>query len=275
MNSAPIGVFDSGLGGLTVAAEILERLPGESILYFADTAHVPYGERPLDEIQGFALDITGFLQSQGAKMVVMACNMSSAVALDAAVLAYPDIPVIGVIEPGARAASRCAGDRPIGALATTGTVASHAYSNVIGRIAPSIAVYEQACPDFVPIVESGRCESPEAYAAAGEYVGALLEHAVGAIILGCTHYPFLSKAISAAAGPGVSLIDPAEETVNEIRNILVERDIQATAGSRPAHRFISSGDPAAFAELGSRLMGRRIERAERAVWGVDLGRVYA
>ncbi|MDO8683211.1 MAG: glutamate racemase [Armatimonadota bacterium] len=275
MNPSPIGVFDSGLGGLTVAAQILKKLPNEPIIYLADTAHVPYGERPLEEIQGFALDITRFLRSLGCKMVVMACNMSSAVALHPAKEAFTDIPVLGVIEPGVRAAVRLAGDRPIGVMATTGTVSSHAYSKAIHAASPDIDVYEQACPAFVPLVESGKQDSPQAYSAAREYAQILLDGNVGTIILGCTHYPFLFPAIAEAAGPAVTLVDPAEETVIEIEKTLVENDIQCPEGRASDHRFFCTGDPAGFAELGSRFLRSRIDRVEQAVWGVDIGKVLA
>jgi glutamate racemase len=275
VNAAPIGVFDSGLGGLTVAAQILRKLPGESIIYLADTAHVPYGDRPKDEIRGYALDITGFLRRLGAKMVVMACNMSSAVALDHAREAFPDLPVLGVIEPGARSAVRLAGDKPVGVLATTGTVNSHAYSRSIQSARPDLAVYEQACPGFVPLVEAGQAESDEAYAVARQYVQPLLEHGIGAIVLGCTHYPFVASAIAAAAGDSVRLVDPAEETVVEIENILTKQEIHAPSPAAPTHRFFCTGDPEGFGELGGRFLGAQIGRVERAVWGVDLGKVLA
>lgn len=275
MNQAPIGVFDSGVGGLTVAAQILKKLPSESVLYLADTIHVPYGERPLDEIRSFAVDITGFLRSLGAKMVVMACNMSSAVGLEASIEAFPDTPVLGVIRPGARAAARTADGRPIGVLATTGTVSSHAYSSAIAAISPGTAVFEQACSRFVPLVENGEADSPEAYDAAREYVEPLLREGVGTIILGCTHYPFLTSAISAAAGSSVRIVDPAEETVREVANTLNERNIQAPSAIAPEYRFFCTGDRDSFAQVGGRFLGRDIERVEQPVWGVDLGKVLA
>ncbi|MDO8585741.1 MAG: glutamate racemase [Armatimonadota bacterium] len=275
MNPAPIGVFDSGLGGLTVVAQILNKLPDESVVYLADTAHVPYGERPLDEIRGFALDITAFLHGLGAKMVVMACNMSSATALGPAREAFPDTPVLGVIQPGSRAAIRVAAGRPVGVLATTGTVSSRAYSTAIRAAAPEIEVYEQACPEFVPLVESGESESARAYAAARRCVEPLVKAGVRTIILGCTHYPFLSSAIAAAAGPSVRLIDPAEETALQIDNTLTELGARAPLATAPRHRFFCTGDPDGFAEIGGKFIRSRIERVERAVWGVDLGKVLA
>ncbi len=271
---SPVGIFDSGLGGLSVAAQVLRQLPNERIVYFADNAHVPYGERPLDEILGFALGITGFLLEKGAKAIVMACNMSSAVALDAARERYPDTPILGVIEPGARAAvthdSRPGTHDCIGVLATTGTVRSEAYVRAIQRLDPSARVIQQACPRFVPLVESGLADSEEAEAAACTYVEPLRHAGCGTIILGCTHYPFLRLAIQAAAGDGITIVDPAEETVQALSNILLERGIASDA-LESSHEFYASGGTSGFADLGSRFLGRPIGNVETATWGVDLG----
>lgn len=266
-------MFDSGLGGLTVAAELLRALPNESILYFADNAHVPYGERPLADIREFAVGITGFLIEQGAKAVVMACNMSSAVALEAARECYPEIPILGMIDNGAKSAVELADGRPIGVLATTGTVNSGAYPREIIRLSPSAQVVQQACPRFVPLVESGQADSEEAEAAACTYVAPLLAEGCRTLILGCTHYPFLRKAIRAAAGAGASIVDPAEETVRALRNILSEKRL-ASDGLDSPHVFYASGETCGFATLGSEFLGRRIDAVQRVTWGVDLGRTH-
>lgn len=255
--SFPIGVFDSGLGGLSVAAQIMRVCPRERIVYFADTAHVPYGERPLDEIRGFARNIVAFLVAKGAKAVVMACNMSSAVALDEARNTWPDIPIIGVIEPGARAAVKIAQNAPIGVLATTGTVKSGAYVREISRCGFSAQVVQQACPKFVPLVESGMAESEEAEAAACEYVTPLLQASCRTIVLGCTHYPFLRRAIECAAGPDVTIVDPAEETALALANTL---DVRGCAAVKACdqHEFYASGETSGIADLGSAFLGRPI-----------------
>jgi len=269
--SLPIGIFDSGLGGLSVAARVIAALPNERVAYFADNAHVPYGERPLDEIREFAVEITRFLIGQGAKAVVMACNMSSAVAIEAARLINPDVPVIGVIEPGARAAVEVAGDSPIGVLATTGTVRSEAYARTIERLAPGSVIVQQACPKFVPLVESGEAESEDAEAAARTYASPLVEAGCKTVILGCTHYPFVRRAIECAVGPSVAIVDPAEETARALEAVLAERGtLSKTAG--PNHQFHASGETAGFAALGGRFLGTPIEDVRQAVWGVDLGR---
>ncbi|MBI2844323.1 MAG: glutamate racemase [Armatimonadetes bacterium] len=266
--TGPIGVFDSGLGGLTVAGEILRRLPNESIIYFADTAHVPYGERPLEEIKGFAVGITRFLIDRGVKSLVMACNMSSAVALESAREAFPDLPILGVIEPGSQAAvSACGG--VIGILATTGTVESGAYTRTIRRLAPEAEVYEQACPAFVPLVEAGLTDTEEAEEAAREYLEPLLLARARTIVLGCTHYPFLRGVISRVA-PQACIVDPAEETVNELQKVLLERGLRAGPGERKEHVFFASGDTEGFARLGSRFLRQEISSVERAEWGMDL-----
>ena len=280
---SPIGIFDSGLGGLSVAARVMRILPRERIIYFADTAHVPYGERPLAEINGFALDITRFLIEEGAKAIVMACNMSSAIALDEACTRWPDIGILGVIEPGARAAVEVANGRPIGVLATTGTVKSEAYVRAIEREGgrgsrrarpdrrsrdpgpgseipdqQGVAVVQQPCPRFVPLVESGLADSEEAEAAAVDYLAPLRRAGCGTIILGCTHYPFLRRAIESAAGPEVTIVDPAEETAHALAKTLYERGLESEALDAP-HVFYASGDTCGFAELGSRFLGTPIE----------------
>lgn len=257
-----IGVFDSGLGGLSVAAKIIEIYPKEQIVYFADNAHVPYGERPLDEIRGFAVDITAYLINRGAKVVVMACNMSSAVALEAAQSRFPDVPVLGVIEPGAKAAIAVAQDAPVGILATSGTVKSGAYERSIHKLDPQRKVVQQACPRFVPLVESGRADSEDAEAAARDYVGPLVSEGCRTIILGCTHYPFLRRAIESAAGPEVTIVDPAMETTHALGKILNERGI-AAGRLEAAHVYSASGDTAGFAAIGSAFLGRPIDKVER------------
>lgn len=259
---SPIGVFDSGLGGLSVAARILRTLPDERIIYFADTAHVPYGERSFDEIQQFSLGITRFLIEKGVKAVVAACNLSSAVALTNVSKTWPDVPILGVIEPGARAAVRASNGNPIGVLATTGAIKSRAYDNAIARLDKSIKVTGQACPKFVPLVESGLAESDQAEDAALEYVRPLIEAGCATIVLGCTHYPFLTKSIRSAAGRDIAIIDPAQETAAELGNILNEHNI-ASDGLESAHEFYSSGDASGFMDLGSKFLGREIETVTR------------
>lgn len=260
-------MFDSGLGGLSVAARVMRRLPNERILYFADSAHVPYGERPLEDIREYALGIIGFLVDRGAKAVVMACNMSSAAALDAARLAYPDTPIIGVIEPGAKAAAGVCKGAPVGVLATSGTIRSEAYVRAVARFEPSVSVIGQACPKFVPLIESGQADSEDAEAAARTYVEPLLAAGCRTIVMGCTHYPFLRDQIQAAAGPSVTLIDPAEETARVLENTLLERGLASSRIIAP-HGFYASGDASGFATIGSTFLGRTIAHVQQVDWDI-------
>ncbi|MHB0912704.1 MAG: glutamate racemase [Armatimonadota bacterium] len=264
-----IGVFDSGLGGLTVAKKIIQKLPNENIVYFGDEAHIPYGERPAEEIESFALGICEFLISRGAKLIVMACNMSSAVALGPARRLFPEVPIIGTIEAGARAALRIA-NGCIGVLATTGTVKTRAYTEAIESLAPSVTVHEQACPRFVPLVESGCWETPDADAAVREYVSPLVAAGCDTLILGCTHYPYLANAIRRAAGPTVAVIDPAEETANQASNILFEAGITIPANVEPSYEFYTSAQPDRFAELGGIFLDAKIEKIGQITWGMEL-----
>lgn len=266
----PIGIFDSGLGGLTVAKRVLEKLPRESIAYVGDQIHVPYGERTPDEIRSFALGITEFLIGRDAKLAIMACNMSSATALGAASELFPETPVIGVIEAGARAAVRTAYAGAIGVLATRGTVSTGAYTRVLRMLLPEMEVFEQACPRFVPLVESGECDSPEADAAAREHVQPLLDAGCRTIILGCTHYPFLERAIRKVAGQDTAIIDPAEETAVEAANILFDSGMLNPPHAEPAHAYFTTGLPEQLSSLGSRFLGRPIAEVQRISWGLEL-----
>ena len=241
-----------------MAAHILRTLPNERIIYFADNAHVPYGERPLEQIRGFAVGITAFLVEKGCKAVVMACNMSSAVALEAARQEFRDLHVLGVIEPGAKAALDVREGKPVGVLATTGTVNSGAYVRELQRRDKHCRVYQQACPKFVPLVESGLADSEEAEAAARTYVEPLLSEGCRTLILGCTHYPFLRRAIESAAGSGVRIVDPAEETARALKSLLAKGGILSDSLDC-AHEFYASGETDSFAKLGGKFLGRDME----------------
>ena len=209
-----IGVRDSGVGGLTVARRIREVLPHSPLLYFADTAHVPYGDREPHEVRHFALSISDFLICQGAQIVVFACNTSSAYALDSARQKF-DVPIIGMIEPGARAAVAASSGGLIGVLATQATVASHVYTSSIQRLQPAARCLEIACPEFVPLVEAEQTQSQAAHDAARHYLQPLLDAGADTIILGCTHYPLLMAVLQQAA-PAVRFIDPAEAVALEV-----------------------------------------------------------
>lgn len=228
---APIGVFDSGLGGLTVVSRMLQMLPSERILFVADQAHVPYGGRELSEVQGFACGISEGLLEAGCKAIVMACNISSATALHLVQAQYPDTLVLGVIEPGGRAAAHATANGRIGVLATLGTVRSGAYTRTLHSLAPDLFVQEVPCPEFVPLVESDSLDTADAFRAAETYLTPLLEAGADTVVLGCTHYPFLLPVLQKIA-PHICFVDPAEQTVIELARE-IETRCMASAVSDP------------------------------------------
>lgn len=262
---AAIGVFDSGLGGLTVVRELLRHLPGERVVYVGDTAHVPYGGRPLDEIKSFAVGISRFLiEREHCKAVVMACNISSAVARDAVQNLFPNRPVLGVILPGAQAALRAANNGSIAVLTTEGTLRSGAYVRVLNEASPETPVTTIACPAFVPLVEAEQQESLQAQHAARDYLQkARAPHNARVVILGCTHYPFLLPTLRKAAGPDVVFVDPAGETIHVLGRLLETRGLAAEPRT-PAHVFYATGDPATFAH-GARAFLGEVAAAPRAL----------
>jgi glutamate racemase len=258
---APIGIFDSGLGGLTVARAVFERLPHEGTIYFGDTARVPYGPKSPETVRRYSLEILYWLLDQGVKAVVVACNTSTAHALDALRAASP-VPVVGVIDPGARAAVAAAGGRPVGVTGTAGTIASGAYERSIRALEPSAVVVSQACPLFVPLVEEGWFDHPAAELIAREYLAPVQAAGVGAVVLGCTHYPLLKPLIGRILGPGVALIDSAEAVAGAIARELAEAGLLAGGAEAGVHRFAVSDDPARFRAVGIRFLGDRLGSAE-------------
>lgn len=268
MNRAPIGIFDSGLGGLTVAHAIFERLPHDSTIYFGDTARVPYGPKSPDTVRRYSLEILAWLLQQGVKAIVIACNTSTAHAIEALQAASP-VPVIGVIEPGARAAVLAARGRPIGVIGTAGTIGSGAYQRAISRLAPNTEVVVAPCPLLVPLVEEGWFDHPATMLVAQQYLTPLKLQGVGTLVLGCTHYPLLKALLQRVMGPGVDLIDSAEATAGAVEAALQERGLHASAG-RPGgatHRFAVSDDPERFLSVGARFLGGRLGAAEVVTLG--------
>lgn len=261
MNRAPIGIFDSGIGGLTVARAIYERLPHESTIYFGDTARVPYGPKSPDTVRRYSLEILHWLLGQGVKAVVIACNTSTAHALEALQAESP-VPVIGVIEPGARAAVSAMRRGPIGVIGTTGTIASNAYARAIQAVKAGATVEQRACPLFVPLVEEGWFEHPAAELIAREYLEPLKRANVDVLVLGCTHYPLLKPLLQRTMGPDIRLIDSGEETAAAVQGALHTTGLNAPAGATPAHRFVVSDDEARFRQVGSRFIGERLRKAE-------------
>jgi len=240
------------------------------MVFVGDEIHIPYGERTPQQIKGLALGICDFLVRQNAKLIIMACNMSSAVALSVSRELFPEVPIIGVIEAGVRALTQASSCGPIGVLATTGTVRTGAYSDTIHRFIPDAVVYEQACPLFVPLVEAGKWDSTKAEEAVREYVAPLIEKGCRTFVLGCTHYPYLADTIRKVAEVEITLVDPSEETALEASNILQEIGKLNPQHIEPIHNYFTSADTHRFAALGGSFLGRDICGVEQIIWGKDL-----
>lgn len=254
-----IGVLDSGVGGLTVVQEICRQLPHESVIYFGDTARFPYGPRPQEEVRKFALEIIDFLKTQEVKIIVVACNSAAAAGLSF-YKEYLDIPVIGVIEPGVRAALSVSRNGKIGVIGTPGTINSKAYEDVIDKINPSVQVYSRACPLLVLIVENNLTGTPEALRVTEEYLHPLKEACIDALILGCTHYPLMGGLIEKVAGQAIQVISSAEETAREVKEVLSATRLFNPLNSHvPRHRFFVSGKPLQFEEIAGKLLGQKIK----------------
>jgi glutamate racemase len=266
VNPAPLGIFDSGLGGLTVARAIAGALPHESTIYFGDTARVPYGPKSPAVVRRYSLEIMAWLVRQGVKAIVVACNTSTAHALEALVDASP-VPVLGVIEAGARAAVTVAGGRPIGVIGTAGTIASRAYPRAVAALDPAAVVIDQACPLLVPLVEEGWFDHPATRLVAEEYLAPLRARGVGSLVLGCTHFPLLKPLLAQLMGPDVVLIDSAEETARAVAELVAARGEEGEASRPVFHRFVVSDAPERFRRIGSRFLGERLGAAEVVTLG--------
>jgi glutamate racemase len=260
-STAPVGVFDSGIGGLTVAHEVMRQLPHESLVYFGDTARVPYGPKSPETVRRYSREIAAYLAGEGVKAIVVACNTATAHALSA-LRAELSIPAIGVIEPGARGAVRATKRGHIGIIGTAGTMKSGAYERAIRAIDPSIRISARACPLFVPLVEEGWTDHEATRLVAEEYLEPLIREEVDTVVLGCTHYPLLKPLLSRVLGSDVQLIDSAEETAAETARILAAERMAAPPAGDPTYRFIASDDPLMFLQLGQRFLGGAIESVE-------------
>jgi glutamate racemase len=267
VSDAPIGVFDSGVGGLSVARSIRDQLPRESITYIGDTARSPYGPRPLAEVREFALDALDTLVGQGVKMLVIACNTASAAMLRDARERY-SVPVVEVIQPAVRAAVSSTRNHRVGVIGTEGTIRSRAYNDAFAA-APHLELFTRSCPRFVEFVEAGDTTSSELFAVAEEYLAPLREHDVDTLVLGCTHYPFLKGAISYVMGDGVRLVSSDTETANDVYRELVSRGIERTAATPPVHRYEATGASAdEFLRLADLMLGRQVSSVELVDTGV-------
>ncbi|MFC5405262.1 glutamate racemase [Cohnella soli] len=261
-----IAVLDSGVGGLTVVKEVMRQLPHEKILYFGDTARAPYGSRSSEEVTAFTREIVDYLIQFQPKMIVIACNTATAVALED-MRNRAGMPVVGVISPGARAAIGKTRTGVIGVIGTEGTIKSGAYEAALKKLSSRVEIVSKACPTFVPLVEDGNFHSSETKHIVNEALHSLRGFPLDCLILGCTHYPFLSEAISEAIGKDVTLINSAEETAREIREVLQQRNNLACSDDLPVHQFLCSGDPLKFKEIANEWLGDQI-RLSPVVWQV-------
>ncbi len=294
MDDRPIGIFDSGFGGLTVVRALVDLVPGEEIVYLGDTGRYPYGTRPLNEVKEFALEIANYLiDSYDVKLLVVACNTASAAALEE-LEATMTVPVIGVIEPGVRAMVRASASGRVGVIGTVGTIASGAYQNFLLKELvnrePSHEIFLTcaACPGFVEFVERGDLESEQVHILAERLLKPLIDEKVDTLLLGCTHYPFLARTIADVMGSEVVLVSSAEETAFEVRDLLVREKINSGRSSIEGHftsssrskvassstlsaengtqTFLSSGDVELFRTLGTRLLEMEIPRVFQVTW---------
>jgi glutamate racemase len=258
----PIGIFDSGIGGLTVVKQLIRMLPNENLIYFGDTARLPYGTKSEKLIKQYALEDAAFLQQFDIKFLVVACNSASSVAVDL-LQSRLTIPVTGVIEPGVRAALKASKNKRIGVIGTTATITSNAYDKKIRELAPDTAVYGQPCPLLVPLVEEGWLDDEITRLTVKKYMGPLLEQKVDTLILGCTHFPVIKKLIQEEAGPEIRLIDSGEETARVVGDMIHTLDIGRESTGKGDVAFYVSDIPKKFDEVGTRFLGHPLVNARR------------
>lgn len=265
-----IGVFDSGVGGLTVLAELRRRLPAESTIYLGDNARAPYGPRPAEEVRAFTLASVGWLLAQDVKLLVLACNTATAQALPL-VRQVSTVPVLGVVRPGAVAAAASTRAGHVGVIATAGTVASGAYAAAVGEADPRLAVTQLACPDLVPMVEAGRLSGPVAEASVRGYLGQLFaaDRLIDTLLLGCTHYPLLRPLFEHVAGPSVAVVDSAFTTALATEDLLDALGGRSPRSGPGANRIVTTGDVDAFATVASTVFGAALPSVEQAQVAAD------
>ena len=267
MTDAPIGIFDSGFGGLTVVRAVLDQLPHEPVLYLGDTARQPYGSKPIREVREYALECLDHLVAAGVKVLVIACNSASAAVLRDARERYP-VPVVEVIFPATRRAVAATRRGRVGVICTAATKASMAYDDAFAA-APGVVLTTQACPLFVDFVERGVTSGPDLVAVARTYLEPLVAEGVDTLILGCTHYPLLTGVLSLVLGDGVTLVSSAEETAKDVYSLLVRRRLERPPDlPPPRHRFVTTGRPGEFRELGRRFLGPELDDVDQFSWTV-------
>ncbi|NLO21116.1 MAG: glutamate racemase [Syntrophomonadaceae bacterium] len=261
-NQSPIGIFDSGVGGLTVVKSLLELLPGESFIYFGDTANVPYGSKTREQLMSYAISILNFLRTKEVKAVVAACGTHSSLTLPQLEGHYP-FPMLGVVKAGSRSAIQVSKNSRIGVLATQATVNSQAYTQAIKAINPECQVFERACHQFVPLIEGGVLSGEKINQSVREYVAPLLDNRIDTLVLGCTHYPFLTQPIKEFVGADVELVDPSRGTIEELRELLTMDDLLEQSGQEPLRQFYVSGHDESFFRVGRLLLGDMIGKVNK------------
>ena len=256
----PIGIFDSGIGGLTVVRALRKLLPGEDLIYLGDTGRYPYGTKSADVVKRYSFENTEFLVDKDVKLLVVACNTSTAVALDALQARY-DIPVVGVVEPGAEAAARATRNRKVGVIATEATIRSGEYTRALRRRSAELEIYTRACPLFVPLAEEGWVDNEVATLAARQYLGSLAQSGIDTLILGCTHYPLLRAVIRKTIGAGVRLIDSGVVTAAAVDRVLGERKLHRASHSGNGSFFVTDA-PERFMKVGARFLGAPVDAVQ-------------
>ena len=265
MSDAPIGIFDSGFGGLTVARAVLDQLPHEPVLYLGDTARQPYGPKPIGEVREYALECLDHLVARGVKALVIACNSASAAVLRDARERY-DVPVVEVIFPATRRAVAATRSGRVGVICTAATKASMAYDDAFAA-APQVTLTTQACPRFVEFVEAGVTSGAELLSVAREYLQPLTAADIDTLVLGCTHYPLLTGVISYVLGDGVTLVSSAEETAKDVYALLVSHRLERSDDlPSPRHQFLTTGRPGEFRDIGRRFLGPELELVDQFAW---------
>ena len=260
--SQPIGVFDSGIGGLTVVKHLFQQLPHESIVYFGDTARVPYGSKSVDTIRRYAMEDTRFLMSKEVKFIVVACNTTSAVAMKDIGQVFQN-PVVGVIEPGARAAVKNTHTRRVGVIGTKATINSEAYSKAIAKLDPTIQVFSSPCPLFVPLVEEGMLQGEITNSIIRMYLEPLLKNGIDTLVLGCTHYPLLRQAIQGVVSNLVTLIDSGEAAAIEVKEQLAQSSLETKSQKNGEHQFYVSDSVADFEKVGNSFLGEKLPKVKK------------
>jgi glutamate racemase len=267
VDDRPIGMFDSGFGGLTVARAVIDLLPGEDLVYVGDTGRYPYGPQPLEQVRAYAHEIADHLiDGHDVKLLIVACNTAAAAALEE-LRARLDVPVVGVIEPGVRSLVRATRNGHVGVIGTVGTVSSGAYQRAVVVADPSVKLVCAACPGFVEFVERGDTDSDQVHVLAERLLARLKDAEVDTLLLGCTHYPFLARTIQDVMGRDVVLVSSADETAFEVFELMAELSLwQGDPDHVGRHQWISSGDVAHFADLGRRLLGPELDHVEGITW---------